>query len=278
LRRSTGSKPMEARTTGFGLKRPCLPCWGLLDEDKIVIYGNLSNGNIKGSVVSGQLGTPIANALVKTDMGGYETLTDTNGQFMLSGVVSGPENNELSYALTASVDGYLSRTEDVTVIDGDDQTVEFILVQCVNNADCDNYIFCDGAEQCIDGACTASPGNPCELDEICKEARDLCISEECDLEWDLDLDCDVDKDDSKLLKLQQKEEKTDLKNLQKAEKTEMKAAIGSSEECGLKWDLDLDCDVDKDDSKLLKLQQKEEKSDLKTQQKAEKTEMKAALQ
>ena len=125
---------------------------------------------------------------------------------------------------------------------------------------------------------TASPGNPCELDEICKEARDLCISEECDLEWDLDLNCDVDKDDAKLLKLQQKADKSALKAQQKAEKTEMKAAIGSSGDCDDEWDLDDDCDVDKDDSKLLKLQQKEEKADLKAQHKAEKTEMKAALQ
>ena len=54
--------------------------WGLLNDEKIVIYGNLRNGNIMGTVVvSGPLGTPIANALVKTGMGGYETRTDTNG-------------------------------------------------------------------------------------------------------------------------------------------------------------------------------------------------------
>lgn len=252
--------------------------WGLLNDEKIVIYGNLRNGNITGSVVAGPLETPIANALVKTGMGGYETLTDTNGHFMLSGVVAGPEGNEITYALTASAEGYRSQTEDVTVIHGDDQTVEFILVQCVINADCDNDIFCDGAEQCIEGVCVDGPGNPCESDEICKEARDLCIPEECDLEWDLDLDCDVDKDDSKLLNQQQKGQKTQLKDQQKADKEAMKAAMGSIEDCGNESDLDGDCDVDKDDSKLLKLRQKEQKADLKAQQKAEKTELKAAQQ
>ena len=103
--------------------------WGLLNDEKIVIYGNLRNGNIKGTVVSKQSGQPIANALVKTGMGGYETHTDTNGQFMLSGVVAGPENNEINYTLRASAEGYRSQSEDVTVTHGDNQTVEFSLEQ-----------------------------------------------------------------------------------------------------------------------------------------------------
>ena len=69
---------------------------------------------------------------------------------------------------------------------------------------------------------------------------------------DLDGDCDVDKEDSKLLKLRQKEEKN-----------AMKAALGSSVDCGSGWDLDGDCDVDKEDSKLLKLRQKGEKAEMK---------------
>ena len=51
------------------------------------------------------------------------------------------------------------------------------------------------------------------------------LSEDCDAEFDLDEDCDVDKDDSKLLKLRQKAEKTDLKDQHKTEKEEIKAAI-----------------------------------------------------
>lgn len=252
--------------------------WGLLEEEKIVIYGNLRNGNIKGSVVAGPAGTPIANALVQTDIGGYATLTDINGHFMLSGVVSGAEGSEINYTLTASADSYLSRSEAVTVTDGDNQTVQFTLVQCMIDADCDNGIFCDGAETCEIGVCAAGPGDPCEVDEVCKEAIDQCIPEECDLEWDLDVDCDVDKDDFKLLKLQQKNEKRALKAQQKAEKQALKAAKGTSGDCEAEWDLDDDCDVDKDDAKLLKLRQKDEKTALKDQHKADKAAIKAAQQ
>ena len=94
--------------------------------------------------------------------------------------------------------------------------------------------------------------------------------DDCEAEFDLDEDCDVDKDDSKLLKARQKEEKTALKDQHKAEKEALKAAKGSSDDCEAEFDLDEDCDVDKDDSKLLKARQKEEKTDLKDQHKAEK--------
>jgi hypothetical protein len=82
---------------------------------------------------------------------------------------------------------------------------------------------------------------------------------------------------SDILKARQKEEKASLSNRHKTEKAEMKAAIGSLVDCGTGWDMDGDCDVDKEDAKLLSLQQKAEKTDLKVRHKAEKTAMKAAL-
>jgi len=249
--------------------------WGLLKEDTIVIYGNLRNGTIKGTVVSGPLGTPIENALVKTDIGRYETRTDATGQFMLEGVVAGPENNEINYTLTASAEDYLSRTADISVIHDDDLTVDFTLVQCMNDADCDNTIFCDGAEQCIDGACADSPGTPCESGEICKEATDLCILEECDLEWDMDFDCDVDKADLKILKRQHRAIKADRRIEHKENKKALKAAIGSSGDCDAEWDLSDDCNVDKDDAKMLKLQRKADKAARRLEHKAEKDALKA---
>ena len=154
-------------------------------------------------------------------------------QFMLSGVVAGPEGNEITYTVTASAEGYLSQSEDVTVIHGDDQTVAFSLVQG---------------------------------------------TEGCDVAWDMNGDCVVDNEDSKLLKQQQKEQKTELKDQQKADKDAMKTAMGSTVECGTGWDLDGNCVVDKDDSKLLKEQQKDQKAELKAQQKADKDAMKAAQQ
>ena len=78
------------------------------------------------------------------------------------------------------------------------------------------------------------------------------------------------KNEKTALSTQQKAEKTALSNGHKAEKAAMKAAMGI-DGCGLALDLNADCEVDKDDAKILSLRQKNEKTALSTQQKAEKT-------
>jgi hypothetical protein len=107
--------------------------WGFLNDKKIVVYGNLRNGNVKGKVTTGLVQKPLANALVYTGTGGYETLTDDNGEFLLQGVLSGPDAEGKTYSISASAEGYRSQTEDVTVTDGDNQTVEFRLVPGSDN-------------------------------------------------------------------------------------------------------------------------------------------------
>ena len=107
--------------------------WGLLNDQKIVVYGNLRNGNVKGKVTTFLGQKPLANALVYTGMGGYEALTDANGEFMLQGMLSGPDAEGKTYSISASAEGYRSKTEDVTVTEGDNQTVEFRLVQGSDN-------------------------------------------------------------------------------------------------------------------------------------------------
>ena len=100
--------------------------------------------------------------------------------------------------------------------------------------------------------------------------------DQCCDEWDLNGDCDVDKEDYSLLKLRQKAEKTSLKAKHKIEKMAIKGSYCYMC-CDNAFDLNGDCDVDKDDAKLLKLRQKLEKTDFKGKHKAEKVAMKAAL-
>lgn len=45
--------------------------------------------------------------------------------------------------------------------------------ECVQNSDCDNGAFCDGAEMCFKGACYDGP-NPCSVGGICNENVDQC--------------------------------------------------------------------------------------------------------
>jgi hypothetical protein len=70
---------------------------------------------------------------------------------------------------------------------------------CVSDADCDDGEFCDGGESCVDGACIAIPGIPCDdgdpaTMDVCDEETDTCsysvvCSEEI-CENGLDDDCD----------------------------------------------------------------------------------------
>ena len=45
--------------------------------------------------------------------------------------------------------------------------------ECTEHADCDDDLFCTGAEQCLDGVCVTN-GPPCGLAQICVEQTDSC--------------------------------------------------------------------------------------------------------
>jgi hypothetical protein len=64
---------------------------------------------------------------------------------------------------------------------------------CTTDANCDDGLFCNGAETCIDGFC--QPGAaPCAAGQSCDEATDSCTTDSCNSEADCD-DDDVCTDD-----------------------------------------------------------------------------------
>jgi hypothetical protein len=46
--------------------------------------------------------------------------------------------------------------------------------ECTVNADCDDGLFCNGAETCVGGSCQAG-SNPCAAGEACDETNDVCV-------------------------------------------------------------------------------------------------------
>lgn len=44
---------------------------------------------------------------------------------------------------------------------------------CMTNEDCDDAMFCNGAEMCVEGECAAGQ-SPCSADQTCDEATDSC--------------------------------------------------------------------------------------------------------
>ncbi len=73
-------------------------------------------------------------------------------------------------------------TEDTTLGDNVNGRIPFtaisatIRVICQTNADCDNNLFCDGAEMCVAGDCVAgTPPCPQPGQPFCNESTDACV-------------------------------------------------------------------------------------------------------
>ena len=49
---------------------------------------------------------------------------------------------------------------------------------CTMNADCEDELFCNGTETCVDADCQAGT-DPCEEGETCDEDNDQCVVEGC---------------------------------------------------------------------------------------------------
>ena len=60
---------------------------------------------------------------------------------------------------------------------------------CVENADCDDILYCTGVETCVGGVCVDGQGNPCAENETCDEQNEKCIPESF---CETDADCDGD--------------------------------------------------------------------------------------
>lgn len=84
-------------------------------SEAITLYGTLS-----GTVVDALTSEPLAGALVSTDSGGYDSLTDNLGRFSMT-VIAG------NYALSAKLSGYQDLTQNVSVQANQTLTTDFAL-------------------------------------------------------------------------------------------------------------------------------------------------------
>jgi hypothetical protein len=126
--------PLPAGTTEYDWRNNRTDAgWSFLRDKKIVIFGNMRSSTIKGRVNDMSSQEPLAGALVSTDKGGYSTLTDEKGAFILPGVVAGPEGKGISYTLTASSNGYIHKSVQVKLGDGDSETSNFKLLRGSDN-------------------------------------------------------------------------------------------------------------------------------------------------
>ncbi|MCP4716483.1 MAG: carboxypeptidase regulatory-like domain-containing protein [Deltaproteobacteria bacterium] len=116
-------EPLPEGTTEYDWQNSATDSgWAFLASHEIVIYGALRNGDISGVITDAVSGQPIAKALVATDRGGYSVLTDDEGTYLLSGVVTGPEDDpsKAEYTITVSASGYGSHNMDLTVLNDEE--------------------------------------------------------------------------------------------------------------------------------------------------------------
>ena len=95
--------------------------WDYVDNKEVIIYGNLASGNIEGVVTDQATSEPIAKATIYTDKGGYSTLTDETGTFLLAGLKTD------TYTLRVSASGYQASSQSITVTKDSTETVNFSL-------------------------------------------------------------------------------------------------------------------------------------------------------
>ena len=95
--------------------------WDYVDDQEVIIYGNLESGSVQGTVTDQATSQPIAKADISTDKGGYSTITDETGSFSLTGMKVG------TYTLRASAIGYSSSSQSVTVTKDTTQSANFSL-------------------------------------------------------------------------------------------------------------------------------------------------------
>lgn len=95
--------------------------WDYVDNNKVIIYGNLASGNIQGVVTDQTTGAAIEKALVSTDKGGYSVRTGADGAYVINGVVIG------SYSLSVSASGYQGKSQNVTVALDETEVADFSL-------------------------------------------------------------------------------------------------------------------------------------------------------
>ncbi len=95
--------------------------WDYVDNNEVIIYGNLASGGVQGVVTDQATNQPLERATVATTQGGYTTLTDETGSFSIMGMKTGV------YTLRASAVGFQSSSSSVTVSRDSTEMVNFEL-------------------------------------------------------------------------------------------------------------------------------------------------------
>ena len=92
-----------------------------MDNNEVIIYGNLASGGVQGVVTDQATTQPLERATVSTTQGGYSTITDETGSFSIAGMKTGV------YTLRASAVGYQTSSTSITITKDSTEMANFEL-------------------------------------------------------------------------------------------------------------------------------------------------------
>ncbi|UCG16754.1 MAG: carboxypeptidase regulatory-like domain-containing protein, partial [Phycisphaerales bacterium] len=143
-----------------------------------------TEGTLWGRVTDTITGDPMDDATVQ--VGSLDPVqTDGNGYYVVTLIPATAVGT--AYDVTASYPGYSDRTEAGVVVAGDVSELDILLGDCLDDSDCDDGAFCNGAETCSGGSCVAGadacPG------QVCDEDSDACVDCLTDADCDDGLFC-----------------------------------------------------------------------------------------
>lgn len=101
--------------------------WGYVDEEKVIVYGNIANGNVTGTAVNKGTNQPLGDVKITSNKGDYVSLTDSNGNFTINGLKLG------TYTLTASRINYQPTSATLIISQNQTQTVTISLTSNWND-------------------------------------------------------------------------------------------------------------------------------------------------
>ena len=170
-----------------GLTTACVSTRNGITEDYVTVWPVIE-GRVEDAT-----GSPLAGVTVAANAGGTTTITDGDGHYK----VHVPDRwtgdvfvQHISYEFTQASHSYLGIDRDWDgqnffssgSVEGDGTPPDG---GCTVDADCDDEVFCNGTESCIDSTC--SPGStPCKAEETCDELKATCNP--------LPVDCTLDDD------------------------------------------------------------------------------------
>jgi len=163
----------------------------LLDQNlnRLATVSVVDDGNLSG--ITNPLGKPVIPSSNKRGFGSYSAPDGAGAKILEWHVEDAPSSSTTTaspVSSTTTTTGHhgggggggnttttstLQVISTTTTVKVTSTTTSSIQPECINDADCDDGVFCNGEEKCSIGICVAGQ-NPCSQGQVCRGETDTC--------------------------------------------------------------------------------------------------------